>query len=585
MKKFIFLIFLSVLYAQEGVLISTATSEIKKFDVEVSTLQQRKKEGTSRTQIVEQKKAAPVILPPKEKKVSISVKPRFIGRLPLEYNSQEKIKGTVWRFSQAPQNIAGIVFSIKTPGDIKANVDIRAITNEEGQLDKYYTKWYYWSFSLHRASLQIPVSRGKITVFHNEKIFNFEKPIVNFTPLILFSPVRVSDWEEKFFPYENSIFYRAEEVPLGIGMQGIVFEYLKFFKFFVVDDNTTDEVSGLEVDPATGRLILDANNNSILDINEQDQAHQSIYGVRLKAGGKVTQFGFTATMRDVFRWENASLLDPWDTQNTKTNDELLEEAGISTATLVAERFARNLTGSCDVKLKLKKFLIKGEVSFNRILEEYVSKPVPTKIDALLYETQATSVQIPFNNGKKNGVAFAGEISWAGRTLALKTGTQIRKNSYDFDILTNPHDQNCPVKNVFTYSKIYFHKAGKRLTLKFAGNNFEVYQDTSAPKTSSELKESVFSTFFEFDTTKNTTFKLNFQIVKNLDSSIQSQLYPDFEFETASSHGTSILGGIGYEARISKIAKLSINYWQEHIRKAVEGEKPLRKILFEMRVGL
>jgi len=80
MKKFIFLIFLSVLYA-------TATSEIKKFDVEVSTPQQRKKEETSRTQIVEQKKAAPVILPPKEKKVSISVKPRFIGRLPLIYRS------------------------------------------------------------------------------------------------------------------------------------------------------------------------------------------------------------------------------------------------------------------------------------------------------------------------------------------------------------------------------------------------------------------------------------------------------------------------------------------------------------------
>ncbi|MCD6413923.1 MAG: hypothetical protein J7L54_07245 [Elusimicrobia bacterium] len=522
-----------------------------------------------------------------KEKSSVSVKPRFIGRLPAEYNPAENIKGSVWRFSEKPENIAGVNFSFATSGDITGEVDIRAITNEEAQLDKYYTKWYYWTLSLNRAQIKIPFSFGAILAYHNEKIIDLEKPIVNFTPLDLVTAPRVDAWEEKFNPYENDLFYKIKRVPLGIGTQGVVAEFGNFAKIFFADDNTTDEISSLEVDPATGRVILDANSNKILDINEQDQIHHNFFGSRFKYAGKSFEVALTATLADVFRWENASLLDPWDANNTKTNDELLADAGISTDTVVAERFAGNLTASADFKIRLKKnFSVRGEISANRISQKYVSKPVATKIDALLYETKSISVEIPFNNGEKTGFASAVELLWSGRFLSLKAGYQNRTGSYDFDIKENPHSQNRPDRNMVFYLKFYFHSRGKRLTVKYAGENYSVFADSASVSAEMMRKNSVFAAFFEMDSSPRTTFKLNCQVIRQIDTNkIRSQLYPDFELDSASLSSGSFLAGLGFEYRMSKISSLNLNYWEEYVRHWQNGRNPIRKALIEMRIKL
>jgi len=413
----------------------------------------------------------------------------------------------------------------------------------------------------------------------------FEKPIVNFTPLNLYGTPRFADWQELFNPFENNLSYKINEVPFGVGTQGFILSYSDRLKIFFADDNTTKEISDLKVDPETGRVILDQNENKILDINEQDAVHHNTYGARLKIPAGKFETNFTATVDDVFRWEDASLKDPWDKGEAKTNEELLYGSGISTDTKIAERFARNARGSIDFKFDVSRnFVLRGEVSASQINQKYVSKPSPTKIDALLYETKKTSVDIPFNGGAAGGLALAGDVKWSGRYLSLLGGWQMREKSYDFDIISNPHILPCPENNRIYFAKLYFHKSGKRLIFSFAQENYSVFNDTGVVKKSAAFKNLVFRTKAEADLSSS-TFWIDCQfLAAGGKSLIQSQLWPDLELETSAEDGASLLAGAGFIFKLSEITSLNVAYFEEYVKKWT-GDSPLRKALFEMKVKL
>jgi len=592
----------------------------------------------------------------------LKISGRFIGRLNNEFNPTVSESSRTWRLDEFPENILYLNFNFLFLEKLSGLVTLAAKTTKEVKREKYSSKWKNFTIFLSQAHILLETLYGNLIAYYNEDIMSFYTPLKILTGLKLFSEYRhiykeigeplyqrtlsyekfvdiklYNEFTDIYNPFDNSIIRSVNlSERFGKGTHGIIFQTkYSIFKnsFILADDNTTREDNGtLQTHSLKEGYVvyLDANQNSILDINENDIMHHNFWADRFEIKLSDIEFGITYIAEQLYRWEfEAKMADPWDKNfsSFSNNDQILLKYDLITRSSLdtnvyiraAERYARQDFFCFDVSYqKLKNIKISAEFGLNKIKHQYVSKPKNshiTKYDARYqYYTinNDIDIEIPWNKGDHIGNAFGVNIEYKILKGLLQAGFKIENKVFNSQIFDNPNETDPayigykeisrPLNKETIFLEVNYNFYGFEPDIKFVNIAYEneyplgslkglVYTNSFKKRNEiylfySEIKKLFFKNFlpvikFQF---------INFGKV----SAVHSQLSTPFVLKDNPSEisecfvdvddskiTTSLLTGIELFYWIHKNIRTKFSAYFEHISNKVEDLEDFKKLYFEI----
>lgn len=586
----------------------------------------------------------------------IKLSGRYIGRLNNNFNPTVSEGSRTWRLDEIPENEIYLNFNFLFLEHISGLVTIAGRTTKESRTERYASKWKNLTITLAQAHIFLNTKIGSLIAYYNEDLISFHKPIKILTGLKLFQEYRhiYKEQSEQLYErvksYENNVVLKlyneftdiynpfdniiVREVDInerfGKGTQGIVVQnrYSIFRNTFIIaDDNTTREDSGslqtYQIS-GTGYLVyLDMNNNSILDINENDIMHHNFWVDRLEIELFNMKFGITYIAEQLYKWEKeAILVDPWDLKYENIdNDQLLQENDLITSVSsnvfirAAERYTRQDFFSLDFTYTgFKDMILYIEFGLNKIKQRYVSKPKKSHISrydpSYPYFTinRAIDIEIPWNKGEHIGNAFGLRIERKISFTEIIAGYKLENKVFNMEIFDNPNEDDShvlgnksffrPVSKQSIYGEINFNYSGFEPVFKFVNLVFRriypdgekqnnVYKNT-VEKTEiikliyAEIKRKFFNNFVP-------AIKCQY-IDYGKVSKIHSQLFTPFVLrDNAESFvevdntkkSISLLTGLELVYYFHKSTRIKFAYYHEYISNKIEDIEDFKKIYLEL----